>query len=47
MACRTLVGIDLGWYVNTQHADEPNLCLDFARPDHELAGGDPEQERDR
>lgn len=29
------VGIDLGWYVNTQHADHPNLSLDFVQRDHE------------
>lgn len=29
------VNIDLGWYVNTQHADHPNLSLDFVRRDHE------------
>jgi uncharacterized glyoxalase superfamily protein PhnB len=29
------VGIDLGWYVNTQHPDHPNLNLDFVRRDHE------------
>ncbi|WP_433375215.1 VOC family protein [Actinoplanes sp. CA-142083] len=28
------VGIDLGWYVNTQHADHPNLSLDFVQRDH-------------
>jgi uncharacterized glyoxalase superfamily protein PhnB len=29
------VGIDLGWYVNTQHADHPNVSLDFVQRDHE------------
>lgn len=29
------VGIDLGWYVNTQHPDHPNLSLDFVQRDHE------------
>jgi uncharacterized glyoxalase superfamily protein PhnB len=29
------VGIDLGWYVNTQHADHPSLSLDFVQRDHE------------
>lgn len=29
------VNIDLGWYVNTQHADHPSLSLDFVRRDHE------------
>lgn len=28
------VGIDLGWYVNTQHADHPNLSLDFVQREH-------------
>ncbi|BCJ47343.1 hypothetical protein GCM10010168_70670 [Actinoplanes ianthinogenes] len=28
------VGIDLGWYVNTQHADHPALSLDFVQRDH-------------
>lgn len=28
------VGIDLGWYLNTQHADHPNLSLDFVQRDH-------------
>lgn len=28
------VGIDLGWYVNTQHADHPNVSLDFVQRDH-------------
>ncbi|MEU4399722.1 VOC family protein [Micromonospora orduensis] len=29
------VGIDLGWYVNTQHPDHPNVSLDFVQRDHE------------
>jgi uncharacterized glyoxalase superfamily protein PhnB len=29
------VGIDLGWYVNTQHADHANVSLDFVQRDHE------------
>nr|WP_296073439.1 VOC family protein [uncultured Actinoplanes sp.] len=29
------VGIDLGWYVNTQHPDHRNLSLDFVQRDHE------------
>jgi catechol 2,3-dioxygenase-like lactoylglutathione lyase family enzyme len=29
------VGIDIGWYVNTQHADHPNVSLDFVQRDHE------------
>ncbi|HEX5995826.1 MAG TPA: VOC family protein [Jiangellales bacterium] len=29
------VGIDLGWYVNTQHAEHPNVSLDFVQRDHE------------
>lgn len=29
------VGIDLGWYVNTRHADHQNVSLDFVRRDHE------------
>ncbi|MGN9914699.1 VOC family protein [Phytohabitans sp. LJ34] len=29
------VGIDLGWYVNTQHADHPNVSLDFVQRDHQ------------
>jgi catechol 2,3-dioxygenase-like lactoylglutathione lyase family enzyme len=29
------VGIDLGWYVNTQHPDHPQLSLDFVQRDHE------------
>ncbi|RLP85869.1 MULTISPECIES: VOC family protein [unclassified Micromonospora] len=29
------VGIDLGWYVNTQHADHPTVSLDFVQRDHE------------
>jgi hypothetical protein len=30
----TRVGIDLGWYVNTQHPDHQNLSLDFVQRDH-------------
>lgn len=29
------VNIDLGWYVNTQHADHSNVSLDFVQRDHE------------
>ncbi|HEX6359285.1 VOC family protein [Actinophytocola sp.] len=29
------VGIDLGWYVNTQHPDHSNLSLDFVHSGHE------------
>jgi uncharacterized glyoxalase superfamily protein PhnB len=29
------VNIDLGWYVNTQHPQHPQLSLDFVRRDHE------------
>jgi uncharacterized glyoxalase superfamily protein PhnB len=29
------VGIDLGWYVNTQHADHQNVSLDFVQRDHQ------------
>jgi catechol 2,3-dioxygenase-like lactoylglutathione lyase family enzyme len=29
------VGIDIGWYVNTQHPDHANLSLDFVQRDHE------------
>lgn len=29
------VGVDLGWYVNTQHADHQNVSLDFVQRDHE------------
>lgn len=29
------VGIDLGWYVNTQHPEHANLSLDFVQRDHE------------
>jgi catechol 2,3-dioxygenase-like lactoylglutathione lyase family enzyme len=29
------IGVDLGWYVNTQHPEHPNLSLDFLRHDHE------------
>ncbi|MEV0457957.1 VOC family protein [Catellatospora methionotrophica] len=29
------VGTDLGWYVNTQHADHPTVSLDFVQRDHE------------
>jgi uncharacterized glyoxalase superfamily protein PhnB len=28
------IGIDLGWYVNTQHPDHPNLSVDFVQRDH-------------
>ncbi|GAA0429710.1 hypothetical protein Aca07nite_38220 [Actinoplanes capillaceus] len=28
------VGVDLGWYVSTQHAEHPNLSLDFVQRDH-------------
>ncbi|GAA4605145.1 catechol 2,3-dioxygenase-like lactoylglutathione lyase family enzyme [Actinoplanes octamycinicus] len=28
------VGVDLGWYVNTQHTDHPALSLDFVQRDH-------------
>ncbi|MEV4706639.1 VOC family protein [Actinoplanes sp. NPDC049316] len=28
------VGVDLGWYVNTQHADHPTMGLDFVQRDH-------------
>jgi uncharacterized glyoxalase superfamily protein PhnB len=29
------VGIDLGWYVSTQHAAHPNVSLDFVQRDHD------------
>lgn len=29
------VGVDLGWYVSTQHAGHANLSLDFLRRDNE------------
>jgi catechol 2,3-dioxygenase-like lactoylglutathione lyase family enzyme len=29
------VGVDLGWYVNTQHADHPTVSLDFVQRDHD------------
>lgn len=29
------VGIDLGWYVSTQHPDHPEISLDFVQRDHE------------
>ncbi|MEV0648583.1 VOC family protein [Phytomonospora sp. NPDC050363] len=29
------VGIDVGWYVNAQHSDHPNVALDFVDRDHE------------
>ncbi|GAB2622444.1 VOC family protein [Paractinoplanes abujensis] len=29
------VGIDIGWYVNTQHAGHQNVSLDFVQRDHE------------
>lgn len=29
------VGIDIGWYVNTQHEGHQNLSLDFVQRDHE------------
>ncbi|MEU3555340.1 VOC family protein [Streptomyces fragilis] len=29
------VNVDLGWYVNTQHPQHPQLCVDFVRADHE------------
>ncbi|GAA1442974.1 VOC family protein [Nocardiopsis tropica] len=28
------IGTDIGWYVNTQHAQHKNLSLDFVRRDH-------------
>lgn len=28
------VGVDIGWYVNTQHAQHKNLSLDFVHRDH-------------
>ncbi|MEU9506002.1 VOC family protein [Micromonospora sp. NPDC048170] len=29
------VGVDLGWYANTQHPDQANVSLDFVQRDHE------------
>ena len=29
------VGIDLGWYASTQHADHPTVSLDFVQRDHQ------------
>lgn len=29
------VGIDLGWYVNTQHPEHPSISLDFVQRDHD------------
>ncbi|WP_222270923.1 VOC family protein [Modestobacter marinus] len=29
------VGVDIGWYVNTQHVDHPTVSLDFVQRDHE------------
>ncbi|SBV24977.1 Glyoxalase-like domain-containing protein [Micromonospora krabiensis] len=29
------IGIDLGWYVNTQHPEHPSVSLDFVQRDHE------------
>lgn len=29
------VGVDIGWYVNTQHPDHPTVSLDFVQRDHE------------
>jgi catechol 2,3-dioxygenase-like lactoylglutathione lyase family enzyme len=29
------IGVDLGWYVNTQHPAHPNLSVDFVARDHE------------
>ncbi|GAA2890017.1 hypothetical protein Acy02nite_32730 [Actinoplanes cyaneus] len=29
------INIDLGWYVNTQHAGHQNVTLDFVQRDHE------------
>jgi catechol 2,3-dioxygenase-like lactoylglutathione lyase family enzyme len=29
------VGVDLGWYVNTQHPDHAAVSLDFIQRDHE------------
>lgn len=29
------INVDLGWYVNTQHPDHPNLHLDLVRLGHE------------
>ncbi|MFD6953775.1 hypothetical protein A6A08_05230 [Nocardiopsis sp. TSRI0078] len=28
------VGVDLGWYLNTQHKDHPKLSVDFVLRDH-------------
>ncbi|WP_160051676.1 VOC family protein [Nocardiopsis sp. FR26] len=28
------VGVDLGWYLNTQHRDHPKLSIDFVLRDH-------------
>ena len=28
------INVDIGWYVNTQHAQHKNLSLDFLRRDH-------------
>ena len=30
-----VVGVDLGWYVNVQHADHPAFSLDFVQRDQE------------
>lgn len=32
------VGIDIGWYVNTQHPGHGNLSLDFVHREHESCG---------
>jgi catechol 2,3-dioxygenase-like lactoylglutathione lyase family enzyme len=29
------IGVDIGWYVNTQHQGHKNFSLDFVRRDHE------------
>ena len=29
------VGVDLGWFVSTQHEDQRSLSLDFVQRDHE------------
>jgi uncharacterized glyoxalase superfamily protein PhnB len=29
------VGVDIGWYVNTQHPEHQNVSLDFIQRDHE------------
>jgi uncharacterized glyoxalase superfamily protein PhnB len=29
------IGIDLGWYVNSQHPDQQKVSLDFVQRDHE------------